>query len=316
MDFARVISSWFERERENYPWREQPTPYRVWISEVMLQQTQRVRVVEYFSKWMAAMPTVESVAGAQEEELIKLWEGLGYYSRVRNIHKAARRIVEHGFPETVEELIQLPGFGPYTAQAVASFAFGKKGIPFDANVERILGRYYAVKDRKALRSLPLEATPHIAEGIIEFGQKVCGKTPQCHICPLRKGCAGKRDPLAYPEKKKSREPVFIEKEILVLLCKDKVWLYMDTGRLMKGLLQFPHDEQPFIDRCKAALHLEMPDVKHTFTHHRVTLKPKVFLIDEEVLLPYGSWYEKDALVKRSFPSGHRTIARVIYNGFS
>lgn len=333
---VETLSKWFVDQRSEYPWREQPTPYRVWISEVMLQQTQVQRVVLYFSRWMEALPSIQAVAEADEDELIKLWEGLGYYSRVRNIHKAAKHIVSyHGgnMPSTEELLFKIPGLGPYTVAAIQCFGFRKRALPIDANVIRVLSRIHRFTERgdtafgkKKMQELASywipEKDPHIvAEGLIEFGQKVCGKNPRCHTCPLRRHCLGKDIAETLPVKKPPKEKVYLCREVILLLCKEKVWVFKEERKgVMQGLWQFPYDFDIVSHSllCKADLQKKgaAERVRHGFTHHTVDLFPTLFFIDEEIPLPYGAWYGVDALHTLPFSSGHRTIARELFDAVS
>jgi len=332
-DEVSKLSSWFTSQRSDYPWRGVRDPYRVWISEVMLQQTQVSRVIDYFSRWIEAFPTIHDVAAADESVMIKLWEGLGYYSRVRNIHKGAKWLVEHNkgvLPSSYEELIQIPGLGPYTASAVLCFGFGIRALPIDANVERVLARFHGFFERVdtargklAIRGfaeswIPEDRPEVVAEGIIEFGQKVCKKVPLCSTCILRKGCKGRGDAEVLPMKKKPKERVYLQRQVVVLVCNEKVWLYKEErDGVMKGLMQFPYDVD-VKKVCKADLHYqgEMKTIRHGFTHHTVDLLPHLFFVDEACNLPYGAWYGRSALQTHAFSSGHRTIARELHHALS
>lgn len=335
-DEVSHLISWFVSQRSDYPWRKERTPYRVWISEVMLQQTQVSRVVEYFSRWMEELPTLHHVAEAEEETLIKLWEGLGYYSRVRNIHKAAKVVVSEykgELPSSYEALMKIPGLGPYTASAILSFGFGKRAFPIDANVERVLSRIYGFTERidtaigkNAIRAFAKDWIPEndpgvAAESLIEFGQKICTKTPLCSTCFLRKQCRGRGIADTLPRKKEGKKRVFLSRSVCVLLSGEKVWLFKEEGKgVMHGLMQFPYDVdvKELTAKCKAALHLKgnLNRVRHGFTHHTVDLFPQLFFVDEPFDLPYGAWYGRSALVTQAFSAGHRTIARELYHALS
>jgi A/G-specific adenine glycosylase len=201
-----ALLNWFAVNKRPLPWRNSYTPYEVWISEVMLQQTQIGRGVEYFTRWMKRFPDIGSLAAATEDEVLRLWEGLGYYSRARHILSAARAIVEkHGsrFPSDPEQIRALPGIGPYTAGAVLSIAFGERLPCVDANVERVLSRVFnidtPVKEEPAagkirewaLRLVPAGAAREHNQALMELGALVCGKTPRCPNCPLAAFCSSK-----------------------------------------------------------------------------------------------------------------------------
>ncbi len=202
----QLLLPWFAQHKRHLPWREHRTPYSIWISEVMLQQTQVDRGIDYFRRWIARFPTVQHVAAASEEEILCAWEGLGYYSRARHIHKAAKIIVEeHGgtFPSEMAHIKALPGIGPYTSGAIASMAFGHKVPCIDANVERVLARVFdmdtPVKQEPAasrIHTIASElalASPegHIQEhneALMELGALICRKKALCAHCPLQQIC--------------------------------------------------------------------------------------------------------------------------------
>ncbi len=145
---AHKLYHWFAVNKRNFPWRKDKTPYAVWVAEVMLQQTRAAVVVEYFIRWMKRFPTVESLANAPIEEVIKLWEGLGYYQRARNLHQGAKQVVDlYGgmVPQDKEKLFQIQGLGPYTVSAILAFAFGEKKVPIDGNIKRVFSRYFLLE---------------------------------------------------------------------------------------------------------------------------------------------------------------------------
>ncbi len=202
---ARILP-WFAQNARELPWRKEYTPYHVWISEIMLQQTQMERGVRYFERWMQRFPTIKDVAQASEEEILHAWEGLGYYSRARNIHKAAQKIMqEHGgvFPNKLEYIRALPGIGPYTTGAIGSIAF-KHSLPcIDANVERILARVFdldtpvkqdpAARHIRALALALAQAAPKNSirehnQAMMELGAMICRKKARCEMCPLQDLC--------------------------------------------------------------------------------------------------------------------------------
>ena len=192
-----ALKAWFLKEKRDLPWRENASPYWVWVSEVMLQQTQVSVVVPYFIRWMKKFPTISALAAAQCEDVIKTWEGLGYYSRARNLHKGAQTIVSNyngKLPKTRNELLAIKGLGLYTANAILAFAFKKKAAPVDGNVRRVLARYDGVyesidktKVQKEIQSraeklLPERQSYLISEALIELGALICKKKTQ--LCPM------------------------------------------------------------------------------------------------------------------------------------
>ncbi|MEZ4813756.1 MAG: A/G-specific adenine glycosylase [Bdellovibrionota bacterium] len=206
--FTTLVTSlvdWFQVAARPLPWRKKnPNPYEIWISEIMSQQSTLKMMLPFFERWMIRFPTVESLASAPQEELLKHWEGLGYYSRARNIHASAK-ILAKKFPQTPTELIQLPGIGPYTAAAIASISFDYPAVPVDGNVTRVLSRYLGIKnpygEKKDLQSI-LKAADEIAsyvpefsrgtlsQALMELGALVCkpGSQARCFECPIKKNC--------------------------------------------------------------------------------------------------------------------------------
>ncbi len=262
-DLAESLLPWYEANARPLPWRQDPTPYRVWVSEIMLQQTRIEAARGYFERFMAALPTVEDLAAASEETVLKLWEGLGYYSRARNLHRAAKMVVERyggRLPADVKALRALPGVGDYTAGAVASIAFGLRAPAVDGNVLRICARLTrcpdsvgdkAVKDafRQALQERYPPAGGKCAaftSALMELGETVClPGTPDCGRCPLSPVCAAhgagrETDFPVMPEKaprRVQRRTVFVLEHMgTAALCKRP-----DKG-LLAGLWELPNLE--------------------------------------------------------------------------
>jgi A/G-specific adenine glycosylase len=219
------LLAWYDRHRRRLPWRALPgqpaDPYRVWLSEVMLQQTTVTAVVPYYAKFLARFPTVAALAAADIEDVRKLWAGLGYYARARHLHACAQAVAAHhggAFPAAEEELLALPGIGPYTAAAVAAIAFGQPASPVDGNVERVIARLFAVEDelpaaKPAIRALaerlrPPQRPGDFAQAMMDLGATICTpRNPACSLCPFTGACAARRrgDPETFPRKAKRRE---------------------------------------------------------------------------------------------------------------
>ncbi|MBQ8309301.1 MAG: A/G-specific adenine glycosylase [Clostridia bacterium] len=262
-DIFRLIPapllSWYRKNKRDLPWRSDPTPYHIWVSEIMLQQTRVEAVKEYYTRFIAALPTVEDLAACEEEKLLKLWEGLGYYSRVRNLQKAAKTIVfEYGgqFPDDIKSLKTLSGIGDYTAGAIASIAFGKRAAAVDGNVLRVASRLTenatVISDtayRKALENAltavyPEEGTAcsEFTQSLFELGALVCKpQSPACKACPLngicraRKHGSQERFPV-LPEKKAKRvEDVFV---FFIQTPEGFCIRRRETG-VLKGMNEFP-----------------------------------------------------------------------------
>ena len=255
---AAALIPWFARNRRALPWRRDPRdPYAVWVSEVMLQQTQVATVVPYFERFLRRFPTVSALAEAPEEDVLKHWEGLGYYSRARNLRRAAQAMVaRHGgkVPATYEALLALPGFGPYTAGAVASLAFGAAVPAVDGNVLRVASRVEALAEdvgtprgKRAVEAavkawLPREEAGTFNEALMELGATVCTpRAPRCGACPLAHACrahlAGREE--TYPVKTRKAAPAWEERVLVVAHRAGRVWVERPREGLLAGLWGFP-----------------------------------------------------------------------------
>lgn len=248
------IAFWYRDNRIELPWREDPTPYHVWISEIMLQQTRIEAAREYYIRFIDALPTVRDLATVDDDKLMKLWQGLGYYSRARNLKKAAVTVMEQyggELPDTAEALLTLPGIGEYTAGAIASIAFGKSEPAVDGNVLRVLSRILASYDdimlpriKKEMTALLRAAYPDgemaslVTEGLMELGEQVCipNGTPRCTVCPVRDDCLASEKgiteelPVRNVKKEKRNE------EKTVLLIRSESGRYAIRKRPSTGLL--------------------------------------------------------------------------------
>lgn len=327
---------WFNAHKRDLPWRENISPYRVWVSEVMLQQTQVAVVIPYFQRWMERFPTVKSLADAHVDEVIKLWEGLGYYSRARNLHEGAKQICEMfggELPDTPERLRKIKGIGPYTQGAILSFAFRKKYAAVDGNVIRVLTRYLGLHDdiskpatvkmiwEHAEAMVPDVEPWSYNEGLIELGATVCGKTPRCQQCPIRGSCQGFAKGIAaqLPVKSKKQQSIDLTREVAVIEC-DSEYLVRKCpkGEIMQDLYEFPFREisdvmSSFSDWVETSMGLAitkpdpLPSVSHGFTKYRVKLLPVKFRASEKVEVSGFQWIARDRLGELPFNSGHRRI---------
>ncbi len=261
-DFQRILTpllSWYEGHKRELPWRVKPTPYRVWVSEIMLQQTRVEAVKGYYARFMAALPTVEALARCEEEKLLKLWEGLGYYSRARNLQKAAKKIVfdlDGRFPTTLEELKDLPGVGSYTAGAIASIAYGLPAAAVDGNVFRVASRLEEnstpISDPKYRRYLEEELSkiyPDTKKGcsdftqsLFELGALVCKpQSPECGRCPLTGLCrafaSGRQTELPVLPQRRERR---VEQVIVFLIqTPEGFCIRRREEGVLKGMNEFP-----------------------------------------------------------------------------
>lgn len=225
--FRKQLLAWFRHFQRDLPWRRTKDPYAIWISEIMLQQTRVAAVIPYYDRFLSRFPNVRALAEAPQEEVLRLWSGLGYYSRARNLQKAAQQIVaQHRgeFPQKEEDVLALSGIGPYTGAAILSIAFGAKHAVLDGNVARVLARLGAVHGdlRELRRWQSLQTTAEVLldskspgdwnQAMMELGAMVCTpRAPQCLLCPVAKFCRARQsgDPEAFPEKRKKREAVQI-----------------------------------------------------------------------------------------------------------
>lgn len=321
-----ALRQWFLKNRRDLPWRQDPSPYRVWISEVMLQQTQVAVVTLYFERWMEKFPSIQALAKASLEEVIKTWEGLGYYSRARNLHQGAVYLNEHHggeIPSSLEALKKIPGIGGYTAGAILSFAFKQKAPAIDGNVLRVMSRYLKleeeIEDQKtqaAIRAYVQEVLPEeepwiISEGLIELGALVCGKQPKCFACPLSSGCQGLKYQIAdlLPKKRKKMPVTPLKRDVFIVVAEGKVLLSKgEKGRVMADLYEFPYQDEGGdflgLDRAQST---PLETVKHTFTRFRVTLSPYLFYVEKARDVPGYFWVPLSEVGQLPFSSGHKKL---------
>lgn len=256
---AAPLLAWYDGGARVLPWRSEPTPYRVWVSEVMLQQTRVEAALPYFERFMAALPDIPALAAAPEEQLLKLWEGLGYYSRVRNLQKAACIVLEEyggRLPRDPADLQKLPGIGDYSAGAIASIAYGQRAPAVDGNVLRVASRLLASREsisdpkvKRALRQLVLDAIPpgrpgDFNQALMELGALVClpGANPLCERCPLGALCLGRRQGIAgeLPVKAAKKARKVVRRTVFALCCDGRLLLHKrPEGGLLSSLWELP-----------------------------------------------------------------------------
>lgn len=304
------LLKWYDSNRRILPWREKPTPYRVWVSEIMLQQTRVEAVKPYFERFMNSLPDIKSLAYATEEELLKLWEGLGYYNRVRNLQKAALQIMElHGgkMPEDYEEIIKLKGIGSYTAGAISSIAFGKKRPAVDGNVLRVLSRIRQdernISDQKVkiavekelLQIMPKERPGDFNQAMMEIGACICvpNGAPHCEKCPLQDMCQSHAEgaEMQYPKKDKAKTRSIEEKTILVIQDEGRTVLRKRVSKgLLVGMYEFPNlvgyytaeEVVGYLSKngLKVLRIMPLQEAKHVFTHKEWHMKGYMVRVDE------------------------------------
>lgn len=303
----------------------------------MLQQTRAGVVISYFEKWMELFPTIETLAAAPLEQVIKAWEGLGYYSRARYLHQGASQIMAHFggvFPETREALSQIKGLGPYTINAVLSFAFHQKTAAVDGNVVRVLSRYFLVEDdvtrqstKQRIQELADGCIGNIepwvaAEALIELGATICQPKPNCLLCPLENLClARKFDRIdSLPVKAKSTPIITLERSVAVIEQNGALLIREPANRqIMAGLHEFPYFEEHIESSLDEYLYSiwqlttsvieKLPTIQHSFTRYRATLFPVHLRAMTRKPIANCKWIELKEITKFAFSSGHRRILK-------
>jgi len=332
---APLLLAWYDRHARQLPWRAPPgaplpDPYRVWLSEVMLQQTTVAAVGPYFGRFVARWPTVDALAAAPEAEVMAEWAGLGYYSRARNLVKCAQTVAAlGGFPQSEAELRALPGLGAYTAAAVAAIAFGQRAVVVDANVERVVARLFAIREplprgRLAIRMAadaitPSERAGDFAQAMMDLGSGICtSRDAKCLLCPLKSLCRGRAegDPLALPVKavKKARPQrrgtaFWIEQS-------GAVWLVTRPPRgMLGGMRALPDDG--WTARVDGAGEAPLPGawraggvVRHSFTHADLELGVAIFAGKPETLAG-GEWWPVEHIGEAGLPTLFAKVAAMV-----
>lgn len=343
---ARLVQ-WFAVAGRELPWRRTRDPYAIWVSEVMLQQTQVATVIPYYERWLDRFPDVATLAEAAEEEVLALWAGLGYYSRARALWRAARHVRETRggrLPGTARGWAELPGVGPYTAGAVASLAYGEPVPAVDGNAERVLCRLLALRGdprrapaagsiRAAAEALLAHAPPAaLNQALMELGATLCApRSPRCGACPVRQACraAGLGLQEELPERSTRPEPVARRMAVAVALCSGCVYLTRSSGPWWRGLWVLPtsdlgEGEEPAAGAERLARGLlpglacagePLPEVRHAVTRYRIRLFPYRFHAPESALDGDGHWRPlAAALGETPLPSPHRRVLSDLARG--
>ncbi|HEU4379004.1 MAG TPA: A/G-specific adenine glycosylase [Hyphomicrobiaceae bacterium] len=339
------LLDWYDQERRDLPWRAKPgrkaDPYRVWLSEIMLQQTTVPAVIPYYQRFLERWPSIDALAAAPLDDVLAAWAGLGYYSRARNLHKCAGVIVaEHNgrFPDTEEELGRLPGIGPYTAAAIAAIAFAAPTMPVDGNIERVTARLFAVRDplpgaKPQIRRLAQTLTPprragDAAQALMDLGASLCSvKRPSCLMCPLERECGARALGLeaALPIKAaKPERPLRLGFAFLALREDGCILLRKRApAGLLGGMLEVPStDWAETLPEARQALRAApvrgdwwaVPGtVTHTFTHFRLETMVYRALVASEAALTFWadpsrcSWIPRRDLNAQALPTVMRKI---------
>lgn len=318
--FSMQIIRWYQENPRDLPWRDTKDPYKIWLSEIILQQTRVAQGMPYYYDFVNAYPSIQYLAMASEEEVLRLWQGLGYYSRARNLHFCAKTIwfdLDGKFPTTYSELLKLKGVGSYTAAAIASFAFGETKAVVDGNVFRVLARFFGIetdiasgKGKKEFETLANEIIPQntpaeFNQAMMDFGARLCKpKNPDCESCPLKSNC------FAYLHNMVPVLPVKIKKikvkerhfHYYVIKCGEKwVWKKRGAGDIWEGLFDFPQEES-FANTETESLSIPLgprekinqypKDYRHILSHQRLNAVFSEIKIEEENIEKVEQWCEK------------------------
>ncbi|HVV68215.1 MAG TPA: A/G-specific adenine glycosylase [Gammaproteobacteria bacterium] len=323
--FSRTLLDWYDHQgRKDLPWRQDISPYRVWISEIMLQQTQVKTVIPYFQRFMQYFPTLPDLANASEDEILHLWTGLGYYARARNMHRAAKTVLEHhagNLPDSLQGLQSLPGVGRSTAGAILAISWNKRAPILDGNVKRVLTRFHTLSGSPSQASVaaklwqyaeqytPTTRVGDYTQAIMDLGARVCVRAhPRCHDCPLVKGCMayklGKTSAFPQPKTKKRipvrsiRMLIFYEQRTQKVLLEKRP----STG-VWGGLWSFPECpvdvglEEWCRDKFGYSItnFQQLTTFKHIFTHFQLNITPLLLSWDQRMLRvmdsPHQVWYK-------------------------
>jgi A/G-specific adenine glycosylase len=340
---------WYDATRRDLPWRKTRDPYAVWVSEMMLQQTQVATVIGYYDRWLRRFPTVSALASADEHDVLHAWQGLGYYSRARNLWRGAKAVLsEHGgkIPGSAAALRALPGIGPYSAGAIASIAFGERAALVDGNVVRVLCRLFGLRGdptRSPLKAelwklaeslLPHERPGDFNQALMELGATVCTpRAPRCQACPVRKRCIAHRDGNVeeLPELPERTRTVAVARAAAVVERRGRILCVKVAASASRwaGMWQLPNTDVAHGEASTAAAARAVREstglaatagehlltVRHSVTHHRISLA--VF----RCAAPRGTaravacgavdWVGSSALEELAMPSAHRKIARFL-----
>jgi len=339
-----ALPIWFSQNARDLPWRRTRDPYAIWVSEIMLQQTQVKTVLPYWTRWMRELPTIEAVACASDARLHKLWEGLGYYTRVRNLQKAARVIVEkHGnrFPEEFDDILALPGIGRYTAGAICSIAFNQPKPILDGNVTRVLTRLFGIyenpREKKTNAKLwqfserlvtqasrtqnPYSSIWHLNQSLMELGALICiPRAPQCEICPVRGLCAARCRGWQEKIPAGGQRADTISRRVLAFVVEQNGKFLVrqrPAGVVNAHLWEFPNVEAlPGTSPAAASQRLfgQAPHrlapycvVKHSITRYRITLESYCAELSGKENGPPGRWLTLSQLRRLAFTAAHKKI---------
>jgi A/G-specific adenine glycosylase len=329
---TRPLLDWYDQTLRDLPWRVRggmhPDPYRVWISEIMLQQTTVAAVMSYYQRFLERWPTVADLAAAPLEDVLHAWQGLGYYSRARNLHRCAEQVVteHHGrFPATAAALMELPGIGPYTAAAIACICFGEAVAAVDGNVQRVISRLYTLPDPPSLNKgavatrtntlVPADRPGDFAQALMDLGATICiPKSPRCLLCPVQSACLAARsgEPEAWPRKPpKTAIPQKYGTAYWIARPDGAVWLRQRAARgLLGGMMEVPSsawgDRLPETPPFPGQWQRLAGCTRHTFTHFRLELVVLRCVCTDAPPLD-GRWVALAALDDEALPTIMRKV---------
>lgn len=337
--FQQDLLDWYFENQRKLPWRENHNPYRIWLSEIMLQQTQVKTVIDYFNRFIEKYPRVQDMASANEHDVLKLWEGLGYYSRARRLIPCAQMVVESfdgEFPKNMKDMLRLPGVGHYTAGAILSIAYNEKVPAVDGNVMRVYSRFFNMdhdisdpKSRISFENKVMETLPedrrHFNQALMELGATICTpKSPKCESCPIHKNCHGLKSDVVNlrPVKTKKIKKTIHQMVVCKIHYKDEMMIVKrpDEG-LLAGLWGFPiyPKEGSQEDTISYGLKDEfgilqfdfsiIKEAKHVFTHLTWEMTLLEVYIQEkiEVILPEMKWIREEALIDFPLPTAFKKL---------
>ena len=331
MGFAEKIMQWQRSHgRRGLPWQGTRDPYRIWLSEIMLQQTQVGAVVSYYERFLARFPDPHALAAAHQDEVLRLWSGLGYYARARNLHAAAKVISAHGFPPDAASIERLPGVGRSTAAAIAAFAYGERGAILDGNVKRVLARHHGIEGEErqwslAARLLPAAGIESYTQGLMDLGAMVCMRRPRCDACPVRRHCAAHRAGRTHEIPAPRPRAALPHRETTMLVLEHRGAVLLEKRApvgIWGGLWCLPE-----IDRGADAANYcrekfgarvtaleSMPTVDHGFTHFSLTITParaSVVRLEARAGETTHAWLKLDEAKAAGIPSPVRRILEMI-----
>jgi len=340
-----LLLNWFSENARDLPWRRTHDPYAIWVSEIMLQQTQLKTVIPYWHRWMTELPTIKAAAKAPSEKIHKLWEGLGYYTRVRNLQKAAQQILEQyngRFPENFEDVLALSGIGRYTAGAICSIAFNQPTPILDGNVIRVLTRLFGipenprekvtnailwslaeqlVSDSKLKTKNSKFPCSHLNQSLMELGALICTpRDPQCRVCPVQKHCVAFREDRVneLPNLGKRAETTARHFMAFVIEHKGQFLVRQRPAGVVNGhLWEFPNVEcngergpnkifKDFFGKAPSELQ-PLCTVKHSITRYRITLEAYRISLKQKPAKQSGHWLKPDQLHALAFTSAHKKL---------